>query len=173
MNCAESRIVRSLLLVALCAAVSVPASGMTFETSFRVCVGVACYSFNFVRGAAKTYELGGNSFSGPPSIQEFRFPAGLSVGDTAFVGCAVRKGSVGPFQLSWQKNESPLESHAGVRISRQSDSISTLTIREVSPSDNGNYTCVAQNADGVDVFTAHLAVSGSDYDYDFFTQIRT
>ncbi|XP_072140442.1 cell adhesion molecule DSCAML1-like [Dermacentor andersoni] len=98
-----------------------------------------------------------------PKIQEFRFPASLSSGDTAHVGCIVSKGSAGPFELSWRKDGLPL-SHDSSRLSVMSHKggpLSTLTIVDVSAADSGNYSCVARNAAGSDSFSALLAVTGT------------
>ncbi|XP_075526208.1 hemicentin-1-like [Dermacentor variabilis] len=98
-----------------------------------------------------------------PKILEFKFPASLSSGDTAHVGCIVSKGSAGPFELSWMKDGLPL-SHDSSRLSVMSHKggpVSTLTIVDVSAADSGNYTCVARNAAGSDSFSTLLAVTGA------------
>ncbi|KAK8785225.1 hypothetical protein V5799_008408 [Amblyomma americanum] len=97
----------------------------------------------------------------PPEIKEFKFPANLSPGDTVAVICVVKKGSAGPFDLSWLKDGRPIVPTAGLTVtSPKGGPVSTLTIVEVSAKDNGNYTCVARNSAGNDRFSAHLAVSG-------------
>ncbi|KAL3218029.1 hypothetical protein MRX96_050896 [Rhipicephalus microplus] len=98
-----------------------------------------------------------------PKIQEFKFPANLSPGETALVGCIVSKGSAGPYELSWWKDGVPL-THDSSRtsvMSHKGGPVSTLTIVDVSASDSGNYTCVARNAAGSDSFSAFLAVTGT------------
>ncbi|XP_049514071.1 hemicentin-1 [Dermacentor silvarum] len=99
-----------------------------------------------------------------PKIQEFNFPASLSPGDTAHVGCIVSKGSAGPLELSWKKDDLPLAHHSSSRLSVMSHKggpVSTLTIVDVSAADSGNYTCMARNAAGNDSFSAFLAVTGA------------
>nr|XP_054924920.1 hemicentin-2-like [Dermacentor andersoni] len=100
--------------------------------------------------------------SGPPNVQEFRFPGLLSTGDTAVVSCVVRKGSLSPYTLLWLKNGHVLDavSRSNALVSHQGDSISTLTLKDIAVEDNGNYTCVASNAAGSGVASALLAVTG-------------
>ncbi|CAN8006483.1 unnamed protein product, partial [Ixodes pacificus] len=98
------------------------------------------------------------SAPGVPKIHEFRFPTDLSVGETVVVNCVVRKGSAGPFQLSWRKDGGPIDPAEGVSVSHQSDAISTLTVRHVAPTHNGNYSCHVRNAAGSDEYAAFLAV---------------
>lgn len=100
------------------------------------------------------------TFSGPPRIQEFRFLSQLSVGDTAVVSCVVRKGGAEPFHLEWSKDGRPVDQMTRLSASNHFHSISTLTIRDITPEDNGNYTCVARNADGTDESSAVLKISG-------------
>ncbi|KAH7976669.1 hypothetical protein HPB52_017896 [Rhipicephalus sanguineus] len=111
--------------------------------------------------------FGSDSFTAPlivqdvPSIKEFKFPANLSPGDTVVVTCVIRKGIAGPFQLSWLKDDKPLEPTASLTMtSIKGGPVSTLAILDVSAEDSGNYTCVAENAAGRDRFTAYLAVTG-------------
>ncbi|KAH7974618.1 hypothetical protein HPB49_017475 [Dermacentor silvarum] len=101
--------------------------------------------------------------SGPPNVQEFRFPGLLSVGDAVIVSCVVRKGSLGPYKLVWLKNGQVLDavSRSNVLVSHQGDSISTLTLKDIAVEDNGNYTCVVSNAAGSGEASALLAVTGS------------
>ncbi|KAH6921914.1 hypothetical protein HPB50_006459 [Hyalomma asiaticum] len=96
-----------------------------------------------------------------PKIQAFSFSPDLSLGDTAVVTCAVKRGSKSPHTLSWLIDARGLSEDHRVSASRQSDMLSTLTIRDVGPDDVGNYSCVARNARGEDTFTAPLAVSGT------------
>lgn len=100
------------------------------------------------------------NLAGVPKIHEFRFPTDLSVGETVVVNCVVRQGSAGPFQLSWRKDGGPIDPAEGVSVSHQSDAISTLTVRDVSPTHNGNYSCHVRNAAGSDEYAAFLAVRG-------------
>lgn len=98
----------------------------------------------------------------PPSIQPFRFPSELSPGDTAVAVCVVRKGSAGPHSLTWTKDGKHTDhvSSPRISVSRQSDYVSTLTVRDITPRDNGNYTCHVENPTGNDEFSAFLAVEG-------------
>ncbi|KAH6921915.1 hypothetical protein HPB50_006460 [Hyalomma asiaticum] len=102
------------------------------------------------------------SASGPPKVQEFKFPSLLSLEDTAIVSCVVRKGSHGPYKLVWLKDGKRLEPlvNGNVLVSHQGDSISTLTLKDIAVEDNGNYTCVATNDAGSGEASALLAVTG-------------
>ncbi|KAH9364304.1 hypothetical protein HPB48_008458 [Haemaphysalis longicornis] len=98
-----------------------------------------------------------------PKIQAFVFSPDLSFGDTAVITCAVKKGSQGPHSLAWLKDSLTLTGSHRVSVARQSDIVSTLTLRDIEPDDVGNYTCVARNARGSqDAFTAVLTVSGTE-----------
>nr|XP_054924918.1 titin-like [Dermacentor andersoni] len=118
---------------------------------------------------AASNAFGSDSFTAPlvvndaPKIQEFKFPANLSPGDTVVVSCVIRKGSAGPFELRWRKDDRPLELTPSLTVTSPEGGrpVSTLTIIDVSAGDSGNYTCVARNAAGSDRYSAHLAVTGA------------
>ncbi|KAH7974624.1 hypothetical protein HPB49_017481 [Dermacentor silvarum] len=121
---------------------------------------------------AASNPFGSDSFTAPlvvndaPKIQEFKFPANLSPGDTVVVSCVIRKGSAGPFELWWRKDDRPLELTSSLTVtSPKGGPVSTITIVDVSARESGNYTCVARNAAGSDRYTAHLAVTGSTGPY--------
>ncbi|KAL3218030.1 hypothetical protein MRX96_050897 [Rhipicephalus microplus] len=96
-----------------------------------------------------------------PKIKEFEFPTNLSPGDTVAVVCLIQKGSSGPYELSWRKDDRPVVPSASLTVtSSKGGPTSTLTIADVSARDSGNYSCVARNAAGSDRVTAYLAVTG-------------
>lgn len=97
----------------------------------------------------------------PPTIKEFKFPANLSPGDTVAVNCVVKKGSTGPFELTWRKDGLPVQPTATLTVaSHKGGPLSALSIVDLAAEDSGNYTCVARNAAGSDEFSAYLAVKG-------------
>ncbi|KAH6921909.1 hypothetical protein HPB50_006454 [Hyalomma asiaticum] len=110
--------------------------------------------------------FGSDSFTAPllvndaPKIKEFEFPATLSPGDTVAVVCVVQKGSAGPYELTWWKDDRPVAPTASLTVtSSKGGPVSTLTIADVSSRDSGNYSCLARNAAGSDRFFAYLAVT--------------
>ncbi|KAK8785233.1 hypothetical protein V5799_008416 [Amblyomma americanum] len=100
------------------------------------------------------------SGSGPPRVFEFAFPPEVALGDEILVGCVVKKGSSGPYHISWQKDGRAIESNDHLSVSGQSKASTALRIAGVRPGDIGNYTCVARNSFGSDSFTAPLTVHG-------------
>lgn len=48
------------------------------------------------------------------------------------------------------------------------DTTNFLSIPSVSPSNRGNYTCVAKNSAGFDSFTSQLMVNGTLYKQNIF-----
>ncbi|KAH6921916.1 hypothetical protein HPB50_006461 [Hyalomma asiaticum] len=74
--------------------------------------------------------------------------------------CAIKSGSHGPHDLSWYKDGLPIINQERVTVTRQSDTLSTLTLRNLRPEDFGNYTCVATNAQGTDQYSTTLIIPG-------------
>ncbi|XP_077545984.1 cell adhesion molecule Dscam1-like isoform X6 [Haemaphysalis longicornis] len=99
----------------------------------------------------------------PPRIRSFGFSPDLSLGDSAAVTCAVKRGSVGPHALTWLRDGARLgeEGHQRVSVSRPSDVMSILAFKNIQADDVGNYTCVAANAHGEHRMTATLMVSAA------------
>ncbi|KAK8785220.1 hypothetical protein V5799_008403 [Amblyomma americanum] len=96
----------------------------------------------------------------PPRIRPFSFSPDLSLGDSAAVTCAVKRGSVGPHTLTWRKDGALLPQERRISVSQPSDVMSILALRNIQPGDVGNYTCVASNAHGEHRMTALLVISG-------------
>ncbi|KAH7974621.1 hypothetical protein HPB49_017478 [Dermacentor silvarum] len=94
----------------------------------------------------------------PPKVFEFTFPPEVALGDEILAGCVVKKGTLGPYSIVWQKDGRELESGDRVLVSGQSKTSAALRIAAVRPEDVGNYTCVARNSFGSDSFTALLVV---------------
>ncbi|XP_049514069.1 kazal-type serine protease inhibitor domain-containing protein 1-like [Dermacentor silvarum] len=111
----------------------------------------------------------------PPKVFEFTFPPEVALGDEILAGCVVKKGTLGPYSIVWQKDGRELESGDRVLVSGQSKTSAALRIAAVRPEDVGNYTCVARNSFGSDSFTALLVVHGNgcpSHTFVFFIVIR-
>nr|XP_054924919.1 myopalladin-like [Dermacentor andersoni] len=107
--------------------------------------------------------------SGPPKVFEFTFPPEVALGDEILAGCVVKKGTLGPYFISWHKDGTELVSGDRVSVSGQSKTSAALRIAAVRPEDVGNYTCVARNSFGSDSFTAPLVVYGNGYSLSILT----
>uniref|UniRef100_L7LVM6 Down syndrome cell adhesion molecule n=1 Tax=Rhipicephalus pulchellus TaxID=72859 RepID=L7LVM6_RHIPC len=102
-----------------------------------------------------------NSQAPPPRIGAFSFSSDLSLGDSAALTCAVKRGSTGPHTFSWLRDGVPLVPRSRVSVSRPSDVMSILAFENVQPEDVANYTCVAANAQGQHSMTAALLVTAA------------
>ncbi|XP_075526207.1 protein CEPU-1-like [Dermacentor variabilis] len=97
---------------------------------------------------------------GTPKLQSAGFPDEVSLGEEIVATCSVKKGSTGPYTLTWLKGGAPLESSGHVTVSFTA-SASSLSIGGVRVEDVGNYTCKAANAFGSDTLTLPLLIAGS------------
>ncbi|KAH8029780.1 hypothetical protein HPB51_004785 [Rhipicephalus microplus] len=100
--------------------------------------------------------------NGTPRVFEFTFPPEVALGDEIIVGCAVKKGTSGPYRITWQKDGKDVESDGHLSVFGQSKTSAALRITGVRPEDVGNYTCVAMNSFGSDSFTARLVIHGAN-----------
>ncbi|KAL3203357.1 hypothetical protein MRX96_041938 [Rhipicephalus microplus] len=96
--------------------------------------------------------------SGSPRVFEFSFPPEVALGDEVIVGCAVKRGTSGPYRIAWQKDGEDVGSDGHLLVFGQSKTSAVLRITGVRPEDVGNYTCVAENSFGSDSFTARLVI---------------
>ncbi|KAL3203358.1 hypothetical protein MRX96_041939 [Rhipicephalus microplus] len=96
---------------------------------------------------------------GPPKLHSSGFSSELSIGEDAAATCAVKKGSAGPFLLSWTKDSREIENTDRITVAIKATS-AMLSIDSVRVEDVGNYTCMAKNAFGRDTLTLPLLVSG-------------
>ncbi|KAH7976768.1 hypothetical protein HPB52_019145 [Rhipicephalus sanguineus] len=94
----------------------------------------------------------------PPRVFEFNFPPEVALGDEIIVGCAVKKGTSGPYRIAWQKDSKDVEKDGRLSVFGESKTSAALRITGVRPEDVGNYTCVAKNSFGSDSFTAQLVI---------------
>lgn len=102
-------------------------------------------------------------FTVPPRIRPFEFESAVFSGEPAQLTCFVTKGDR-PLRISWYLHSKELTSQTGITTSTMGDRASSLSIASTSLSNAGNYTCVAQNAAGMDYHSAYLEVNGTNLD---------
>ena len=78
------------------------------------------------------------------------------VGSTATFTCAAEGNPVPTFQ--WRYGESTLADNDKYDITATTSTLSTLTVLDISLSDDGNYTCNVANDHGNDSASANLQV---------------
>ncbi|XP_049514070.1 hemicentin-1-like [Dermacentor silvarum] len=83
----------------------------------------------------------------------------VSLGEEIVATCSVKKGSTGPYALTWLKGGAPLENSGHVTVSFTA-SATSLSIGGVRVDDVGNYTCKAANSFGSDTLTLPLLIAG-------------
>ncbi|KAH7974619.1 hypothetical protein HPB49_017476 [Dermacentor silvarum] len=94
----------------------------------------------------------------PPKVGEFSFPSKLAIGDEVIALCVVKKGSVGPYRITWRKDGAVLKPSERLSMSALFKSSAALSIASLRPEDVGNYTCTAANGVGSDSASAMLVV---------------
>lgn len=68
-----------------------------------------------------------------------------------------------PLRISWYLQSKELAvSQAGLITNNLGDRANSLSISSAGISNRGNYTCVAQNAVGMDSYSAYLEVNGTE-----------
>ena len=77
------------------------------------------------------------------------------------VACAVMDGDP-PFTITWLKDGYELTTNSDVSIARVDEYLSTLTIAQLGPLSNGNYTCRVANSAGVDEKQDVLRMKGNN-----------
>ncbi|KAL4143242.1 hypothetical protein QTP88_005598 [Uroleucon formosanum] len=93
-----------------------------------------------------------------PRIRPFEFESAVFAGEPVQITCFVTKGDK-PLRISWYLHSKELTSQTGITTSTMGDRTSSLSIASASLSNAGNYTCVAQNAVGMDYYSAYLEVN--------------
>ena len=96
-----------------------------------------------------------------PKIANFAFRDNLHEGMRTAVTCIVIAGD-GPVTTKWLKDGRPLiEQELDVRAMQEDDGfISTLTFKNLTYKQNGNYTCISTNDVASGSFSATLTVKG-------------
>ncbi|VVC30731.1 Immunoglobulin subtype,Immunoglobulin-like domain,Immunoglobulin-like fold,Immunoglobulin subtype [Cinara cedri] len=94
-----------------------------------------------------------------PKILPFSFGDGpVNAGESVQLSCSVAKGDK-PMSITWNFYGEELSSHMGVTTQMFGDTTNFLSIPSVSPSNRGNYTCIAKNSAGSDSLTSQLMVN--------------
>ncbi|KAH7975126.1 hypothetical protein HPB49_024198 [Dermacentor silvarum] len=94
-----------------------------------------------------------------PRLQPFYFPREHPPGESVVVTCVASRGSQ-PMKFAWLKNGVDLKLGSNKATPKMfTESVSALTIPNVSAEDVANYTCRATNAAGSDSYTAELIVT--------------
>ncbi|XP_060838246.1 cell adhesion molecule Dscam2 isoform X17 [Rhopalosiphum padi] len=93
-----------------------------------------------------------------PRIRPFEFESAVFAGEPVQLTCFVTKGDK-PLRISWYLHSKELTSQTGITTSTMGDRASSLSIASTGLSNAGNYTCVAQNAVGMDSYSAYLEVN--------------
>ncbi|XP_060838240.1 cell adhesion molecule Dscam2 isoform X11 [Rhopalosiphum padi] len=95
----------------------------------------------------------------PPRIRPFEFESAVFAGEPVQITCLVTKGDK-PLRISWYFHTTELtSSQTGVYTSSMGDRSNILSIPSAGLPNGGNYTCVAQNAVGMDYYSAYLEVN--------------
>ncbi|KAH9364290.1 hypothetical protein HPB48_008472 [Haemaphysalis longicornis] len=95
-----------------------------------------------------------------PKLQPFSFPKELQLNKKVVVHCTALEGDE-PFKFAWYKGSMPVVTSHKVNVRALSESVTSLTILELTAEDIGNYTCEAVNNVGVDRVSAELLVKGT------------
>lgn len=105
-------------------------------------------------------ELFSYSFLVPPEISPFEFSEPqVSAGEVTSVTCTVHKGDL-PLNITWLHNGKLVDEKYGIFVQRRKK-ISSLSIDDVNEDHTGNYTCIVNNAAGIDSYSTELYVNGS------------
>ncbi|XP_060838244.1 cell adhesion molecule Dscam2 isoform X15 [Rhopalosiphum padi] len=95
----------------------------------------------------------------PPRIRPFEFESAVYAGEPIQLTCLVTKGDK-PLRISWYLQSKELTiPQTGIVTSNLGDRANSLSISSAGIANRGNYTCVAQNAVGMDSYSAYLEVN--------------
>lgn len=95
-----------------------------------------------------------------PKVNTFHFSRELTVGMRTAVFCTVIKGDP-PFTFVWLKDGEKLQDSKHLNIKSIDDFTSSLTVTNLGPEHNGNYTCRVSNAAGYDERSDVLSMKGN------------
>uniref|UniRef100_T1IT69 Down syndrome cell adhesion molecule-like protein Dscam2 n=1 Tax=Strigamia maritima TaxID=126957 RepID=T1IT69_STRMM len=96
-----------------------------------------------------------------PKIMPFHFQEDLlREGMRARLQCVVSEGDT-PLKIQWLKDNINLPSNLAITVRNLDEFSSILTISNINPKHNGNYTCQASNSAATSTHTAKLNVNAS------------
>ena len=95
-----------------------------------------------------------------PKVNSFHFSRELTLGMRTAVFCTVIKGDP-PFTFLWFKDGKALQENHHLNMKSIDDFTSSLTITNLGPEHNGNYTCRVSNAAGHDEQSDVLSMKGN------------
>ena len=93
----------------------------------------------------------------PPKITPFEFVQGLKAGDKTGLTC-FSSGSP-PLTFQWSRNGIAIREDDSTKIIKDED-LSTIKFKSLRSTDSGDYECRVSNNEGVDSFSAKLAIKG-------------
>ncbi|KAL3203344.1 hypothetical protein MRX96_041926 [Rhipicephalus microplus] len=93
-----------------------------------------------------------------PQIQPFAFPKDPRANSKIVMSCNAHVGTE-PISFAWFKNGQRVVSDTKVQTKAFSETVSILTLLDVTSEDVGNYTCQATNRYGTDSLTAELVLT--------------
>jgi len=93
-----------------------------------------------------------------PVITAFRFPSNLIEGMSVIVTCSVLEGDP-PIKVDWLKDGHKLDTaFLNIHRNEMGDLGSSLVFRNIGQNHAGNYTCVAKNEVGQDMYSSDMVV---------------
>lgn len=95
-----------------------------------------------------------------PKVNPFHFSRELSVGMRTSVFCGVIQGDP-PFNFLWYKDGEKIQENTYLNVKSFDDFTSSLTVTNLGPEHNGNYTCRVTNAAGFDEQSDVLSMKGN------------
>nr|XP_037290515.1 titin-like [Rhipicephalus microplus] len=93
-----------------------------------------------------------------PQIQPFAFPKDPRANSKIVISCNAHVGTE-PISFAWFKNGQRVVSDTKAQTKAFSETVSILTLLDVTSEDVGNYTCQATNRYGTDSLTAELVLT--------------
>lgn len=95
-----------------------------------------------------------------PKVVPFSFGQNpVQEGTSTTLQCTVSEGDL-PIDIIWHFNDTVIENSDFITTSRLGRRVNILNIEEISTTNAGKYTCLANNSAGSDNFSADLLVNG-------------
>lgn len=82
------------------------------------------------------------------------------MGDSASIQCGISSGDL-PIKFSWSFNNKPIDELSSVTVGSFGKKTSFLSIDSLAEHHAGNYTCLAENAAGIENYSSELIVIGN------------